>query len=488
MGTLEKLNALENRESYIVDTVIDIIDNDTKAISRDNVCDELTKNYLQKKANVDISIDVESYDLILDLLYNIKQAKDENLLLISANEQDKMMTKAEQLFLNCRFDESIKLLNALAENDNPKAMYLLGEIYCWGLPENKTNREMSDFWRKKGAAHNDILCQLNLAYTSEMDNKQEETIISNILNQIIDLANAGDMYAQEELGSLYIDRKNEEKAIEFYHLAAAQGFFKAFCDLGDIYYTKENYLEAAHWYELAGEAGYDWGWRELATLYNDGKGFSEDKNKAMELFKKAFDMNRNANGQSANDIGDIYSTKGNYSEAARWYELAGKAEFDWGWRNLATLYDDGKGFSEDKNKAMELYKKAFDMNRNGQSANDIGNIYYTKENYLEAAHWYELAGEAGYDWGWRNLATLYDNGLGVYEDKDKAVYYYEKACALEGEATSDAAFQLGSLYENDGKYNAAKKWYRISANAGNIDAQNALNSLTLVEQMQRLLQ
>lgn len=348
MGTLEKLNALENRESYIVDTVIDIIDNDTKAISRDNVCDELTKNYLQKKANVDISIDVESYDLILDLLYNIKQAKDENLLLISANEQDKMMTKAEQLFLNCRFDESIKLLNALAENDNPKAMYLLGEIYCWGLPENKTNREMSDFWRKKGAAHNDILCQLNLAYTSEMDNKQEETIISNILNQIIDLANAGDMYAQEELGSLYIDRKNEEKAIEFYHLAAAQGFFKAFCDLGDI--------------------------------------------------------------------------------------------------------------------------------------------YYTKENYLEAAHWYELAGEAGYDWGWRNLATLYDNGLGVYEDKDKAVYYYEKACALEGEATSDAAFQLGSLYENDGKYNAAKKWYRISANAGNIDAQNALNSLTLVEQMQRLLQ
>ena len=49
MGTLEKLNALENSESYIVDTVIDLIDNDSKSISRDNVCDELTKNYLQKK-------------------------------------------------------------------------------------------------------------------------------------------------------------------------------------------------------------------------------------------------------------------------------------------------------------------------------------------------------------------------------------------------------------------------------------------------------
>ena len=232
MGTLEKLNALENRESYIVDTVIDVIDNDAKTISRDNVCDELTKNYLQKKANVDISIDVESYDLILDLLYNIKQAKDENLLLISANEQDKMITKAEQLFLNCRFDESIKLLTPLAENDNPKAMYLLGTIYG----------------------------------------------------------------------------------------------------------TKKNYLEAAHWYELAGEAGYDWGWFNLATLYDNELGVYNDKDKAIDFYKKAYEANGEAKGQSANCIGNIYYTKGNCLEAARWYELAGKAGFDLGWRNLANLH------------------------------------------------------------------------------------------------------------------------------------------------------
>ena len=275
MGTLEKLNALENRESYVVDTVIDIIDNDTKAISRDNVCDELTKNYLQKKANVDINIDVESYDLILDLLYNIKQAKDENLLLISANEQDKMITKAEQLFLNCRFDESIKLLNVLAENDNTKAMYLLGEIYYGVLPIN-------------------------------------------------------------------------------------------------------------------------------------GLGVYEDKDKAIDFYKKAYE----ANGESK-----------------------------------------------------------------GECANKIGLFYANKYNYQNANKWFERAGEAGNSWGWDNLAISYLCGKGFTIDTEKAKYYYEKACALEGEATSDAAYQLGLLYENDGKYNDAKKWYSISANAGNIDAQNALNSL-----------
>lgn len=302
MGTLEKLNALENRESYIVDTVIDVIDNDTKTFSRDNVCDELTKNYLQKKANVDISIDVESYDLILDLLYNIKQAKDENLLLMSADEQDEMITKAEQLFLNCRFDESIKLLNALAENDNPKAMYLLGKIY----------------------------------------------------------------------------------------------------------HTKKNYLEAAYWYELAGEAGYDWGWFNLATLYDNELGVYNDKDKAIDFYKKAYEANGETKGQCANMIGLRYHNKYNYQNANKWFERAGEAGNSYGWFNLATDYLDGKGF------------------------------------------------------------TI---------DIEKAKYYYEKACALGGEATSNAACQLGLLYANAGKYNSAKKWYRISANAGNIDAQNALNSL-----------
>lgn len=282
MGTLEKLNALENRESYIVDTVIDVIDNDTKTFSRDNVCDELTKNYLQKKANVDISIDVESYDLILDLLYNIKQAKDENLLLMSADEQDEMITKAEQLILNCRFDESIKLLNAPAENDNPKAMNLLGKIY----------------------------------------------------------------------------------------------------------HTKKNYLEAAYWYELAGEAGYDWGWFNLATLYDNELGVYNDKDKAIDFYKKAYEANGETKGQCANMIGLRYHNKYNYQNANKWFERAGEDGNSYGWFNLATDYLDGKGF------------------------------------------------------------TI---------DIEKAKYYYEKACALGGEAASMAAYQLCLLYANDGKYNSAKK-------------------------------
>lgn len=404
MGTLEKLDALKNRESYIVDTIVDFLPHDNLSANRDVVCEQLTKNYLRNQAMVNIDIEVESYDLVLDLLYNIKQAEAEKLLLVSSSEQDNILKEAEQLFLQCKMEEALEKFQPLADAGNAKAMFFLGELYCWALPKGKIDLKASDKWRKKGAELNDVLCRWNLAYCTDVNDEEKEKIISNVMDELTDLANSGDMYAQEELGS--------------------------------INYKNENYEMALKWCKLAAEQGY----------------FS-----------------------SMNLIGTIYYRKGEYSEANKWYQLAGEAGFDWGWHNLANNYLNGLGVSENKNKGIELHKKVYELKGNaaGDSANAIGVTYHNMENYSEANKWYQLAGEAGCDWGWNNLANNYLWGHGAKKDKFTAITYYKKACALKGPATGSAAFQIGSLLKTTSTSDA-EKWYKIAADAGNDDAKKEL--------------
>ena len=168
----------------------------------------------------------------------------------------------------------------------------------------------------------------------------------------------------------------------------------------------------------------------------------------------------------------IYDNRDDYEDANKWYELAGEAGCDWGWHDLANAYSNGNGVEKDDDKAMELYKKAYELNGEaaGKSAYALGIIYYNRDDYEDANKWYGLAGESGYDWGWKNLADDYLRGYGFSKDVDKARYYYEKACELNGEAKGNAAYQIATIYTDKYEFNEARKWYRIAADAGNIDA------------------
>ncbi len=73
------------------------------------------------------------------------------------------------------------------------------------------------------------------------------------------------------------------------------------------------------------------------------------------------------------------------------------------------------------------------------------------------------------------LGDMYQNGKGVAQDYDKAVYWYTKS-AEQGDGEGQA--KLGRMYE-DGKgvaqdYDKAVHWYTKSAEQGNSTAQFAL--------------
>ena len=542
MGTMEKLDALEERESYIVDTVMGYMNQNNIQAKREDVCDSLTYNYLKERADVNLDMNVDSYDLILDLLYNIKQAEADNLLMMPIDEQEKKLHEAKLLYLHCKFEESLPMFKILADEGNARAMYFLGKLYSNDLPKDKKNKELGTSWRRKGAELGDVLCRLNMAYIPGTRDEQKKSIFTSIEPELKNLANEGDMFAQNELG-LVCKFLNDESAMDWYKKSASQGYYLSMNNLGNEYYNQGDYEDANKWYKLAGEAGYDWGWYYLAYNYRKGNGVEKDDDKAMELYKRAYNIGGNAAGHSADLIGLIYDNRGDYEDANKWYELAVEAGYDWGWNHLAYNYFTGNGVEKDDDKAMELYKKAYELNGEaagksayalgliydnrddyedankwyevageagcdwgwhdlanaysngngvekdddkamelykrayniggnaaGHSANVIGIIYYNRDDYEDANKWYELAGESGYDWGWKNLADDYLRGYGFSKDVDKARYYYEKACELNGEAKGNAAYQIATIYNDKCEYNEARKWYRIAADAGNKDA------------------
>ncbi len=141
MGTMEKLDALKERESYIVDTVMGYMNQNNLQTKREDVCDSLTYNYLKERADVNLDMNIDSYDLILDLLYNLKQAEADNLLMMPIGEQEKKLNEAlheaEQLYLHCKFEESLPMFKIMADEGNARAMYFLGELYSNDLPNDK---------------------------------------------------------------------------------------------------------------------------------------------------------------------------------------------------------------------------------------------------------------------------------------------------------------------------------------------------------------
>ncbi|WP_020558891.1 tetratricopeptide repeat protein [Thiofilum flexile] len=115
-------------------------------------------------------------------------------------------------------------------------------------------------------------------------------------NDILELANSGDQYAQFLIGALY-----EE---------GSGGF-------------TQSYREAARWYRRAARQNYPRAQYNLALMYEDGRGVEQD-----------------------------------YKQAGQWYAQAAKGGFTKAKNNLGILYVMGKGVRKNTKTAEYLFKQA----------------------------------------------------------------------------------------------------------------------------------
>lgn len=77
---MKKLELLDGEESYVVDTIVEQLAENYIPAERRSIQSNLARKYLCQEAQVDVDAQVNHYDLIMEMLFNLKQAQDDGIL------------------------------------------------------------------------------------------------------------------------------------------------------------------------------------------------------------------------------------------------------------------------------------------------------------------------------------------------------------------------------------------------------------------------
>lgn len=162
-----------------------------------------------------------------------------------------------------------------------------------------------------------------------------------------------------------------------------------------------------------------------------------DVNDALELAKLG-DAEAQAN------LGIMLQSRGDYKDAAFWYQQAADAGVANAAYNMGTLYFNGEGVPQD---------------------------------YAKAHDWFTRAARRGNKYAEFQLGMTYFTGQGVNKDPQQEIYWYDKA-ARQG--LPAAAYNLGVIYNNGEEvppdYVRAYAWLLL-AQKGGLDASGALTAV-----------
>ena len=348
------------------------------------------------------------------------------------------MYQAETLFNLGKYDESIEILEKLAEEDNPRACLILCAIY----KNIKINDEKADKFGNKVADMGDVIALVSY----------ERKILFNV-KTLERLAEKNDAIAKNSLGRCYAKgqgvEQSWEKAVEWYQKSAKQGYEIAQYNLGLCYEigkgVKQSWEKAVEWYRKSAEQGDATAQYNLGWCYKYGKGVEQD-------YKKAFE----------------------------WYHKSAEQGYEIAQYNLGLCYEYGiMDVKQDYEKAFKLYRKSAELG-NAIAQCNLGLCYENgkgiEQSWEKAVEWYCKSAEKGNASAQYNLGECFYYGKGVKQNYEKAVEWYRKS-AEQGDAT--AQYSLGWCYEKgqgiEQSWEKAVEWYRKSAEQGNKKAQNSLD-------------
>lgn len=128
-----------------------------------------------------------------------------------------------------------------------------------------------------------------------------------------------------------------------------------------------------------------------------------------------------------------------FSEAAKWYQLAADRGFAPAQYRLANLYEKGTGVPRDISTAKRLYQQAADAG-NASAMHNLAVLFASGadggQDYAKAVEWFSKAAEFGVSDSQFNLAILYARGNGVQQDLETSYKWFAIA-AKDGD--KDAA-------------------------------------------------
>jgi TPR repeat protein len=359
-----------------------------------------------------------------------------------------------------------------ADQGHTGAMVEIGRLYRFGLGVPADSAEAVHWFQRAIKERDDSLAELNLGLLY-----QDEGQTQKALPYFQHAAEQGSTEAMTQLYYCYWMgygvATDHPKAMEWLLKAANAGNAYAECVLGDHYeypdwqgsgakkwLPKANLVEAIRWYRRSAEQNWAGGQYHLGLCYLKGKAVEVDEARGLKLVRAAADQNLEA---AVKELADLYARGVGEprNEADRPVHLLVRAK---AWSDLVLRYEYGLGTARDLIMAAQYYCKGAMTHSpfyDGYSLEDKTEFNPPKRT-----------------WG-TPMITPVDKHvqiLGVPDDIEPsddvlhALSFYLKSAAGDG----PAAVQIGNYYLNG--QNVPKStmrawvWFTVAARAGSSEA------------------
>lgn len=301
-----------------------------------------------------------------------------------------------------------------SEQNNAGAFFMLSNCFEHGIGVQKNSKKANDYLYKAAEfCDEEALLQLARFFLSKNDFSMAISFLEK-LNEVDDgtyMSKIAQIYTRIGVEYMYGDEiyMNFEKGLEYLITAAELGDSEAQSELGSRYLdgdnVQQNYEKAFFYLERAAKQKDSSAVMELARCYENGYGVEKNIKKAIKLYCEIL------------NIEIEYPERYNFDEAL----------------HIIKDYKDLENIEDCITSPVVFYYLSQEF---------IG--FDKKQNPEKYIHFLKKSAEMGYDKAQYELGKMYETGLHVEKDIDKAIEWFEKA----GEQGDDGAI-YSLLYLKD---------------------------------------
>ena len=390
MDILRKLNLLESDEKYQIDLCKKYV---SEVVDDLSVRNDLLKIYFVDTKGINGNQNINRYDFLLDLLYNLKSAEDQFLLVDNSSadkytvyinqekqrEAVRLYEEGKRALEEKDYDSAYKFFQTSVDLGNIDAIYELSECYYWGRGSDiNYDKSISLIRLGLDKENNNCLFLMGRAFDNgngiDKDIDKAKTYYRRVIDECSDKKVISK--AQGNLAIILWNEINSESdkltVIQLYKESIKNGNEVSMYNLGKIFddgnKVDRDYLVAYDYYRMAAEHNYPDAQAELGWMYEKGHGVPQD-----------------------------------YYKSSYWYNLAAKNNHLVAMVNLGNHYMNGNGVECNKEKGFSLYMRAYALRKNDESIPTL--LYLIANSYefgngvardcQEAIRWYERARDAG---------------------------------------------------------------------------------------------
>lgn len=326
------------------------------------------------------------------------------------DEENNLLQKAEDLFINYKLETARDILFNLYEKGNLRAKYLLGLLYESGYAGLKTDIEKAVNLFAEAGDDGEVLAYIPLLekYINEETKNLVPNLNKSILEQIDKLETSDNPIVQCEIGIYYYsinsEKINYDKAFYFLKQAADKGYWRALGLLGAIKLSGEfgvpDINEGLQYLEKASLKGDKVSAFILGSTYVAGIVVPKDVNKAKRWLSIAAEQN---DSDALQILAKILLNEGYYPMVISCYQkdvdvnLSSSSAL-----SLSELFlginSDYPNFPENLDRGFNLLKKAIQLDETNAEALILFALYQENANNIEnAKKYYQKAYNFGND-------------------------------------------------------------------------------------------